>query len=148
MKSLNGTLPALLCLLCHVKHRSAIIVKGGKALKARRRATHLSRDTQLTPTQRSANLTHAELKLNSIKLNCKRSQRYERIQLSCTASEFNSTRSLARNSPRQQSAKCALLCLLRVAAAASAAVVVGLFFGCCSQSENGFQSAWKVPRTV
>lgn len=130
------------CAMLNIDRRSSS--EAEKALKARRRATHLSRDTQLTPTQRSANLTHVELKLNSIKLNCKRSQRYERIQLSCTASEFNSTRSLARISPRQQSAKCALLCLLRVAAA----VVVGLFFGCCSQSENGFQSAWKVPRTV
>lgn len=29
-----------------------------------------------------------------------------------------------------------------------ASVVVGLLFGCCSQSENGFQSAWQLPRTL
>lgn len=78
------------CAMLNIDRRSSS--EAEKALKARRRATHLSRDTQLTPTQRSANLTHAELKLNSIKLNCKRSQRDERIQpqLHCKRIQLNS----------------------------------------------------------
>lgn len=132
------------CLPCYVfcaMLNTTIIVRGSRIIKWKRHSKP-AEATQLScnSTQRelnSAQPNSTQAKLNSPKLSAVQSA-LNSLGGKLNALQANSTQLNlpARNSPRQP-----LLCLRRD-------VVVGLFFGCCSQSENGFQSAWKVPRTL